>query len=884
MSIRALITRLRALHRRSAIDAELAEEIEEHLHLEEQANVERGMAPADARAAARRAFGNPTLVRESSTEAWRWLSLDTLLTDLRIGGRLALKHRVSTVVAITSLGVGIGITSAVLSRLHAVTHPPFAYSEPSRLVFPWAKSVRKPGFDEMQISLHELQAWQHDATRIQLAGFSWTQSVNVAAGAAPTRGLASMVTTNLLDVLGVAPKFGRAFTSDDGRDDAPNTVIVSYDFWKENLGGSTAALTTPITIDREPHAVIGVMPPDFRLPLLRNVKLLLPARRAPWVYDRSARSIVPVGRLTPGATPESAGDELARLSSAFHADSPDDRGAWTLNVQLLTETGAWAAVRMLKIFLALSVVVLIIACANVAILLLARVPARRHELIVRLALGAERRRLLAQLSTETLWLAAGATVVAILVMLPTSALLHRMIEGMLSFDIDRSFHLGALVYPLSIAVATVFVFGVAPALSALRALRDPSALAGRRDGGAVEKHRLRRVLIAAEVALSIVLAVGGWLMVESVLAVHARPLGFEPTELVTARVLLDTARYRTPAAQTAFYAMLTERLRAHGELRDVSAASAMPLAPSGELSNYVTRAPVRASDRVDTVTASMTIIAPGYFDAMHIPVVAGAVTDASESEPIAVVNEAFASKFWPGQNAVGQQLRVLVPMYTDGEAVTPGSRRVVAVVRNVRPSPTHHEDSWPGVFIPHRQNPVRAMYVAVRAPTPAAGAAAIRAEVAQLDPILPIFSVKSIDELMDYWLAALHLDALVLDVLAGVGALLTLVGIYSVMTVFVSQRTREIGIRIAVGARRRHVVAIVVGQTLAPVVAGTIAGTIAALLGSRTIQSLLNGVSPLEPRAFLAAGLLIGLVVLIASSIPATRATRLDPLEALRAE
>jgi predicted permease len=886
MSLRAFLSRLLALHRRSAIDAELAEEIEEHLRLAAQTKITAGVPPNAAYDAARRAFGNPTLVRESSRQAWGWPALETWLGDLQFGWRMARKHRVSTVVAIASLGVGIGATSAVVSLLSAIMHPTYPFADSGRLAVLWARSTKIARFEEMQVSMPELRTWQRSATQTSVAGFTWSQSVNVAGGtpgALPTRTSAAHVTSNLLPVLGVTPVVGRGFTPDDERDDAPNSAIVTYDFWKE-LGGASSVFSTRLVIDREPYAIVGVMPPDFRLPILLKVKVLLPARRTPWIADRSARTMIPIGRLVPSATLASTSAEFERLTARFHADEPEDRGAWTVNVQALHAVSRAYVAKTLGILLTLAGVVLGIACANVAILLLARVPARRQELMVRLALGAERRRLLTQLCAESAWLAVGAAIVGAALVPVTMRILLRLVDGALAFELHPPMYGTMVIYSILFAAATCLFFGMAPAVSALRSLRDDGALIGARTAGAREQEWLRSMLLAGEVALSVVLIVGGWLMIESVLLVHRRTLGFDERQLVTARLLLDTARYRSAAARSDFYALLAERLRAHGELRDVTVGSSVPLGNAGDFANYATRDLTSVDDKVDTLTVSSNVVAPNYFDAMHIPIVAGAMFTGQEDEPVVVVNETLARHFWPGRRAIGQRLRVLAPMFTDGEAVSPSVRRVVAVTRDIRYSPTNPQGYWPNLYLPMAQSPLRGMYVAVRASTPAVATAAIRAEVAALDPLLPVFGVKSIDELFDYWFAEIHVNALIMDVLAAIGALLTVVGVYSVVAVFVSQRKREIGIRIAVGAQRKDVVRTVLRRTLRPTVLGTLVGLGAALAGSRTIASLLHGVSPFDPRAFIGAVLLLILVVVAGALLPAVQASRLDPITTLQAD
>ncbi len=885
MTVRGFISRLLALRRRAEIDADLAEEIEEHIRIAAEGKAASGVSWDAAYDAARREFGNPTLARERSRETWSWPAIDRLIADLRFGLRIAAKHRASTLVAIASLGVGIGVTSAVLSLLSSVVSPAYPFADDDRLAVLWARSRRVARFDQMQISMPELRRWQLQATQVSVGGFSWGPGINVAVDRSPPmRSLASLVTSNLLSVLGVSPELGRGFTAEDEYDDAPNAAIVTYDFWQEQLGGTPAALSVPLMIDREPYAVIGVMPRGFHLPMLLNVKVLLPARRAPWVSDRSARSVVAIGRLAPGASLASVGDELERFTSQFNRAVPEDRNAWSVRIQPLRSLGREHFGTTLSIFLALAVLVLLIACANVAILLLARVPARRQELMVRLALGAERRRIVMQLVAESGWLAAGAALIGAAVAPPTMRILFRLVEGSLPFALHPSMNGTVVLSLVLLSTLTCVGFGMAPALNAVRSLSDTSSLIGSRTGGAVAHEWLRSALMAAEVGLAVVVVVGGWLMIEAIVEVRGRQLGFEHRELVTARLLLDTARYRSAQAQYDFYATLATRLAGHGELRDVTVGSSVPLGTAGDFANYVTRDVATTGDKPDTLTVSASVVLPNYFDAMHIPIVAGRMFDGREDEPVVVVNETLARQLWPGGGAVGQRLRILSPMYADGESVKPGVRRIVAVSRAIRYSPTNPEGHWPNLYIPLSQHSLRGMHVAVRAATPAAGVSAIRAEVAALDPLLPVFGVNSIDDLFDYWLHTPYLDALITSVLAGIGALLTIVGIYSVAAVFVAQRTHEIGVRMAVGAQRRDVVRIVLGRTLRPAALGIIAGSGAALLGSRAIASLLYGVSPLEPRAFLGAAVVLIVVVGAAAALPAGRAARLDPLTALRTE
>jgi predicted permease len=884
MSVRALLSRLRALGRRRIIDSELAEEIAEHLQLATEEKQAAGLSSRDARDAARREFGNPTLVRESSADAWGWPALDALAADLRFGLRVMRKHWISTTVAIAALGVAIGVTSGVLSLLGDVLNHRYPYADQDRLALVWARRVTPPRYDELQVSLPELRLWQRTARQTAIAGFSWTQSANVLTGTEPVRTPASIVTSNLLSVLGVSPTLGRDFTAADEREDAPNAAIVTYDFWKNELGGSGAALTVPLIIDRQRYAIVGVAPKNFRLPLLLKVKILLPARGTRWASDRTARAMVAMGRLAPAATLASVMAELDPISAQFNDADPRDRGVWAVNAENFSRSVRRHVKSMLDALFATSMLVLIIACANVAILLLARIPGRRQELTVRLALGAEPRRIVWQLLAESMLLALAAAAIGIALARPTMALMFRLFDGSMPFEWQPTIDVRVALIAIGIAGATCLAFGMAPALSVVRSLRANGALSATRTSGAAEQEWLRSALMTLEVALSLLLVVGGGLMIESMVALDRRPLGFESSNLVTARILLDTTRYRTGAAQQAFFETLASRLAGHAELRDATIASSVPLGNTGEFSNYVTREPAGVGDRPDTLTATATVVMPNYLDAMHVPLVSGRMVGERETEPVVVVNERMAKQLWPGENPIGKRLRVLAPMYADGESVAAGERTVVGVSRNVRPSPLMVQDSWPAFFLPFSQQPVRNMTIVVRAATPAIAASAMRAEVHAIDPALPVFAIKSVAELMDYWVSYTRINTLILDMLAGIGAVLTLIGIYSIVAVFVSQRTREIGIRIAIGAQRTAVVWMVVKRTLRPALIGLIVGTALALFGTRLLETMLVGVSPLEPRAYIGAAVLVIAVVASAAWLPARRAARLDPIRALRVD
>jgi len=882
MSFRAVLSRFTALRRRRAIDAELAEEIDTHLALAADERRAAGFSERDARLAARKAFGNPTLARQSSREAWQWPAFDSLAADLRFGARVLRRHWAATAVAIGALGIGIGVTSAVVSLLRSILHPHYAYADPSRLILPWADRIGVAHWDQMQISLPELEAWQRGGTQQSLGGFTWTRNVNVSTGRSVERAPATLASSNFIDILGVRPFIGRGFTPGDALTDAANVAIVTYDFWKASMGGDPD-LTHPIVVDRQAYAVIGVMPPSFRVPILTTVGLILPLRASP-ALDRTARAIVPIGRLAPAANVSSSAHELTRLTTAFNAENPADRGQWGVNVEPLERFGADPVVQMLDIYLALAALVLLVACSNVAVLLVARIPERRRELALRLALGAGERRILGQLFVESALVAVGAAAFGVAFVPPTLAVLDRVVSESVPFVVTPTLDAWAVASSLVLAAATCFLFGMAPAASAVRSLRRGGSLAGARTSGAREQEWLRGALMTFEVALSLVLLIGGWLMIDSLRTVTRRPLGFETSDLVTARLMLDSSRYATPAARSAFYTQLAQRLRDHPELRDVMIASTIPLATGGELVNYTTRAPEHDGGKADTVVTDASVVLPGFFDGLHVPIVDGAMFSGNETEPVVVVNEDLARKLWPGGHALGQRLDVLAPLFADGEVVAPGPRRVVGVARNMRPSPTHPSDAFPNFWVPYSQAPLRSMYVGMRAATPGVAAAALRHETSALDRLLPVYGVKSVDELLGYWLAYARVDALIADALAAIGTMLTVIGIYSVVAVFVSQRRQEIGVRIAVGARRVDIARLVLDRTLRPTIVGAAAGLAIAAGSVRLLSSMLYGISPLEPGAFVGALGVLVIVITAAALVPARRAAMTDPIVALRSD
>ena len=884
MSLRDLLIRVLSFGRRDAIDAELAEEIAEHLRCAEDANRAAGMSARDARDAARRAFGNPTLARESSRASWGFAALDTWLGDIRFGARVLRKYWTSTLVAVLALGVGIGAATAAVSSLDAVYHRRYAYRDPSRIVMLWAWSVRDRGLSEANVSPAEMRLWSQttnaSASTAKISGFGFERSLNIVVGDGPSRVRSASIPSDFFGVLGVRPLLGRGFTRDDERDDAGNVAIVSFGFWQRALGGLASAIDRTVVIDRTPYRIVGVMPRDFEMPTSGDVPVLLPIHESHW-SDRVSRTMTVVGRLAPHTTAASLAAQLDPVSARFNDASPPDRGQWTVNVEPLAHFGTWVA-DMLRPFVALAWMVLLIACANVAILLLARIPAREQELAIRLALGAGARRLLCQLCVESALLVSGGVVIGLAVAGAASRLLVRTVSAA-NYEPHPTLSSPVVILAIAIAAGSCLLFGLMPAVGALRRLgaQPIGLIGGRRTSGTAGVARLRSALVAAEVALSVVLLTGGVMMVESMMRMRDLSLGFDGDGLVTARVTLDTSRYRNTASRRVFVADLVARLGAHSELHGVTAGTMIPLVSGGWTKNYITRSS-NDRDTSDTYTIAVT---PGYFAALEMPIVQGTSFTDARTDAGVIVNEHLARRLWPDRSAVGQRLRVLDPVLDQGFTARQGERTVVGVVRDAPLAlGSRMAKTLSVLYLPYHESPARSTYFAVHAPTVDAGAAAIRAEVAALDAELPVFDVASIDQLADTWLASLRLSESIGELLAAIGLALTVVGVYSVVAVLVSQRTHEIGIRLAIGARDRDVVRLVLRRALVAACIGGVCGIGASIASQRLISELLYETSPAEPLAFVVATVVLGGVVLLAAYVPARRAAKLDPLTALRTE
>jgi predicted permease len=803
-----------------------------------------------------------------------------------------------TLAAVLSLAVGVGANTAIFSVVRALLLRPLPYADADRLAILWNTSpglgITEDWFSTAQYVDIKTSVRSFEQVAIAIGG-----NTNLTGGGSrPERIGTVRVSSNLLPMLGARPALGRLF---DASDDVPGRIgaaVLSHGTWLRRYGGNPAIVGTAIVLDGKPYEVRGVLAEGFDLPRevmptlggAEHAEILVPlplAAEAATVRNGEDYNIL--ARLRDEATLDTARAELATLTARLVRDHPDfypPNGGLTFVVRPLHEQVVGSVRRALLVLTVAVACVLLIACANVAGLLLSRALGRQREIALRTAIGASRRRIVRQLLTESLLLAVAGGLAGFAL----SALGLQAIRLAGAASVPRLHEIGLdgpmLMFTLAVSLAAGIVFGLAPALRLSRL--DSNALkdAGRGSSGAgtvwATRHRLRRVLVAGELALAVVLLVGAGLLMRSFSHLLRVPPGFDPANVLTFEITLTGQRYADVAAVHETYERLWERLAA---LPGVTAAGGITALP---LSRMMAWGPITVEGRVPAagekfLNADQRTVSGDYFQAMRIELIEGRLFtdhDVAAAPRVVVIDQHMARELWPNESPIGKRLRT---GGFDATASTPWLT-VVGVVARVKQDAL---DSEPRIafYRAHRQSGVRALTVVVRSATePASLTAAVRDAVAGLDPDLPIYRVRSMQQRVDESLAQRRFAMLLLAVFAGVALGLALMGTYAIIATLVNQGTREIGIRMALGATRGQILSMVVGQGAAMAAAGIVIGLGLAAWATGFLQSLLFGVKPTDPITFAAIGVLLILMAALASYVPARRAARLDPMTSLRSE
>jgi putative ABC transport system permease protein len=819
-----------------------------------------------------------------------------MLNDIRYGFRQLIRHPAFTIIAVLTLALGIGANTAIFSVVNAVLLKPLPFPEPDQLVAVGMTDTRQKGQTDLNsLSYPDFFDFRDQNRTLSSIAVYRDRSFALTSeeGATSLRGL--KVSAEFFDVLRMKPQIGRAFVRDDeqgGGGPGGFKVIVSHDFWQKHFGADANVLGRTVTLDRRPHSVIGVMPSGFQFPISTDpVDFYVsiaedaanPDGSTPTTKQRGNHSLQAVARMKPGITIAQVQSDLAAIAEVLSKQYPDSNTHFGVASKSLREDMIGDVRTALYILFGAVVCVLLIANANVANLLLARASARGKEIALRAAMGASRARIIRQLLTESLLLSGlGGGFGLLLAQWGTEALIKTVpqnIPRISTIQLDAS----VLIFTLLVSLATGVVFGLVPAWQASHVDLNSSLKSGSRTGSGSEgKGRVRNALIMAEVALALVLLISAGLLIQSFARLGRVQPGLRTDRLLTARISLPDVAYPKNENIIAFFDQFIPKVRALPGVESASAILPLPLSGSNMVTSFdIEENPLPEGQRPG---APVRIVATDYFSTMGIPVRQGRVFDARdrlESAPVVIVNERFVAKYFPGRNVIGKRILPGFSADDSGEKM----RDIVGVVGNVKHLSLKNEDS-PEMYLPRTQIPIGMMSLVVRTnvSNPNALTNSVRKELATMDATIPLTSVRVFDEYISRSLARPRFNTLLLSIFAGTALLLTAIGIYGVMAYSVSQRTNEIGIRIALGAGKSSIFRLVVGQAMVLVGISLVVGVAGAFAATRLLNSLLFGVGASDPATFVGIVLLVSAVAFIAAWVPARRATRVDPIIALRAE
>jgi predicted permease len=822
-------------------------------------------------------FGPAFWLREIADTAWNagCVQLDVLRQDLRFAARSLRRDTGFAATATLVTALGIGANAAVFSVTDRVLVRPLPYRDPARLVALWENV---PGY-QMELSPPNFEDWRRMATSFESMGAYFGQATNLVGIGEPQRVEAVSVSGELLPLLGVEPHLGRLLVAHDTRPEAPEVVVISYALWRREFGGAADVVGRSLRLDDGTATVIGVLPASFSFPD-RTTRLWRPLRVQPDdAADRDNNFFKAVARLRPGVSVEAARAEMDVITAQLEREHPKENEKTRAYVIPLREQVSRQSRLLLLALCGASACVLIIACANLASLLLARALRRRSEIGMRAALGAGRERLVRQLLTESLLLALAGGVLGVLLATASGPLLARLVPPSLPVADLGVIDLRVLAFAAIVSTLTGLAFGVLPSLRAASADANAWRQSPRAGLGGV-RERLRSTLVLAEIATAVVLLVASGLLIRSLLRVRDVDPGFRSEGVLTLRTALPQPRYAPVAERERLYATVLDEVRRLPGVSGAAYISFLPMAMRGGI--WPIQVGGLQADRREGQTASLRFVTPGFFATLGIPLLRGrdvGPQDTQDAPYVAVVSASFAERYWPGEDPLGRRF---------GMAFF--ERSVVGVVGDVRVRGLERE-SEPQVYLPHRQvrDDSLAFYVpkdlVIRATAdPESLLPAVRRIVQTADPEVPISDVQTLQAVVDADSGPRLAQARVLAVFGALALGLAGLGIYGLLAYAVSQRVPEIGVRLALGASAASVLRLVVGDGARLLAAGGLVGLGLAYAAGRSLEALLFGVTPTDAPVFAAALGLVAAAALAGSLVPALRAVRIDPVRALRAD
>ncbi|HEX5603411.1 MAG TPA: ABC transporter permease [Pyrinomonadaceae bacterium] len=809
--------------------------------------------------------------------------LRNLIPDLRVAFRMLRKKPAFAIAALLNLALGIGVNTAIFSVVNAVLLQPLPYTEPSQLVFIWDTARDKAEKLTYPVSAPNFRDWQENNNVFaSMSAYSFDY-FNLVGQDKPERLFAAYVSPNFLTTLGVTPALGRSFSSSE---EQTSEVIVSNSLWKRRFASNPQLVGQPLTINGRAYNVIGVLPPEFQIPrqvslgvvAMDDIDLLVPisvlaSNEPATVNERGRHFLTAVGRVKPGIGIEQAGSAMTAIASGLSQRYPEANANFTVHLVPVHEQITGSIRPALLLLLGAVGLVLLIACSNVANLLLARYAGRQKEFAIRAALGARAGRLLQQLFTESLLLGfIGGGLGLLLAVAATRALVASNLS-----DIPRILHTGVdarvLGFTVLISLVTSVLFALAPTLQYIRPNLNKSLKDGERSASTAPiSRRLRNVLVVTEMALALMLLVGAGLLIRSFSRILAVDMGFNPRNVLTAEVFLPPDKYSTPAQFISFHSSLMERLKNEAGVESAATVNILPLKGTRAVSIGVEGQPEPPPGQ--EVLVSQRIVSPAYFNAMAIPLRQGRVFtehDTTDSPPVVVISQSLAQKFWGQENVVGKRL-----------TMGPKASEIVGVVGDVKEASVEDATN-PEVYLPYRQYPWPVFTLVLRsANDPQNLLGFVQRDVAAIDKDQPIGKSAPMEEVLADKLSQRRLNVVLLGVFGGVALLLALVGIYGVISYTVTQRTHELGLRMALGAQPHHILRLIVGQGMSLALIGIGVGLAGAFILSRYLTSMVYEISVTDPVTFVGSALLLILAAFIACYLPARKALKVYPMDALR--